>query len=161
GQPAELPPPAVVVPGDKSDFELTVAFPFGTAAADLAGVKLVASTDAPLGQSPTRSNEIPVSIKIVPGDAPPPRPALFAVFEDEPTFAGTLIEGDGQIGLERGNRYSGNASLRVTPVQKFRTRIPGWSIKIKEKPGEGEFRYLRFAWRKKGGDSIILQLTSS
>jgi biopolymer transport protein ExbB len=31
-------------------------------------------------------------------------------------------------------------------------------LKIREKPAPGEFRYLRFAWKKQGGQAICLQL---
>jgi biopolymer transport protein ExbB len=31
-------------------------------------------------------------------------------------------------------------------------------VKIRENPGPGEYRYIRFAWRKQGGNSICLQL---
>ncbi|MDA7979340.1 MAG: hypothetical protein MPJ50_11305 [Pirellulales bacterium] len=31
-------------------------------------------------------------------------------------------------------------------------------MRIKERPGPGEYRYLRFAWKKSGGSNVMLQL---
>lgn len=55
--------------------------------------------------------------------------------------------------------YSGNASLKVAGVQVFRLQIPGWNYPIAAKPKLGQYRYLRFAWKKPQGDNgIMLQL---
>jgi hypothetical protein len=157
GLPAGLPAPAVVLPSDKSDFELPVAFPYGSNLGDVPNVKLVATADGP---PVLKSSEIPIQLKIVAGDPPPPPPPLVALFEDEPGILALMNEGPGQATLESADRYSGTAALKVTPPQRFRAAIPGWSFKIAEKPGEGQFRYLRFAWKKRGGDNILLQLSA-
>jgi hypothetical protein len=57
--------------------------------------------------------------------------------------------------------YSGFHSLRVTPTQRFSPRIAGWNFPIVEKPGPGQYRYLRFAWKKIGGKGIMIQLCNS
>lgn len=80
------------------------------------------------------------------------------VFEDEEAFVAALEKGAGQLSLETSDKYSGNSCLKVTPDQRFNESLPGLGVKIKEKPEAGEFRYLQFAWKKKGGDSICLQL---
>lgn len=55
--------------------------------------------------------------------------------------------------------FAGLSALRVTKIQKYHSHIPGWGYKIVEKPtNPGEFRYLRFAWRKLGGTGIMVQL---
>ena len=55
--------------------------------------------------------------------------------------------------------FAGLMALRGTQVQKYHPNIPGWGYKIVEKPtNPGEFRYLRFAWRKLGGTGIMVQL---
>jgi len=55
--------------------------------------------------------------------------------------------------------YSGQASLRVTPLQIYNSDIPGWSFEIVENPTrENQYRYITFAWRKEGGSGILLQL---
>jgi hypothetical protein len=55
--------------------------------------------------------------------------------------------------------YSGGSALRVTPMQRHSGRIAGWNWRIVEKPaGPGEYRYIRFAWKKSGGEGIAVQL---
>jgi hypothetical protein len=54
--------------------------------------------------------------------------------------------------------FTGLTAMRVTQIQKYQPQIPGWGYKIVEKPANpGEFRYLRFAWRKLGGTGIMVQ----
>ncbi|HAA71909.1 MAG TPA: hypothetical protein DCE55_22420, partial [Planctomycetaceae bacterium] len=65
-----------------------------------------------------------------------------------------LSKGGGKISLELGDKFSGDSSIKVTPDQRFNDLLPGLGLKIREKPAEGEFRYLQFAWKKKGGQSI-------
>jgi hypothetical protein len=55
--------------------------------------------------------------------------------------------------------FAGLSALRVKQVQKYHPTLPGWGYRIVEKPANpGEFRYLRFAWRKLGGTGIMVQL---
>jgi hypothetical protein len=48
--------------------------------------------------------------------------------------------------------------LRVTPPQRFSAQIPGWNYRITEKPGPGEYRYLRLAWKTPEGSGVLLEL---
>ena len=157
GLPAELPPPELTLAPEQSEFALPVAFPFGSAPGPLANVKLVASSRL----SPTtavKSNELAVEVNVVAGGPPP---ALYKLFEDEPSFLTLLSEGGGQATLETADRYAGQAAVKITPDQKFRAKLPGLGVKIAENPGEGEYRYLRFAWKKRGGANILLQLNAN
>ena len=54
--------------------------------------------------------------------------------------------------------FSGSTSLRITEYQRYARNLEGWKHAICEKPRAGEFRYLRFAWKKTGGQGIMLQL---
>lgn len=54
--------------------------------------------------------------------------------------------------------FAGASALRVGPLQRFRAEVPGWKFPIRENPKEGEFRYIRFAWKKIGGTSITMQI---
>lgn len=55
--------------------------------------------------------------------------------------------------------FGGASCLRVTAVQRHSMRIQGWSWKIVEKPtADGEYRFIRFAWKKVGGEGIMMQL---
>src|SRR5436853_5879466 len=51
-----------------------------------------------------------------------------------------------QISREQRDVYSGVASIRVTPFQRFTSRLQGWNFPIVEKPQAGQYRYLRFGW---------------
>jgi biopolymer transport protein ExbB len=46
----------------------------------------------------------------------------------------------------------------VTPDQKFVASLPGVRIPIRQNPGPGEYRYVQFTWKKKGGERICLQI---
>jgi hypothetical protein len=55
--------------------------------------------------------------------------------------------------------FCGASSLKVTAQQRHSMRIAGWQWKIVPKPTtDGEYRYIRFAWKKTGGDGIMIQL---
>src|SRR4029450_1385637 len=70
----------------------------------------------------------------------------------------------GTITREDRDVFAGVEAVRVTPVQEYRTNIPGWNFKVVEKPKLPpgpktpiEIRYLRFAWKKSGGQGIMIQ----
>lgn len=157
GLPPELPASELTLAPDQTEFALAVSFPFGSPPGALANVRMVAQ-DRTNPQTVLASNEIPVAINVVPGGPPP---ALYRLFEDESSFLARLTEGGGKIALESADRYSGTASLSVTPDQKFRSKLPGLGVNIAENPGEGEYRYLRFAWKKRGGANILLQMAAN
>lgn len=90
--------------------------------------------------------------------APLPATQQHVVFDDNADFITHLNEGGGQATLETGDRHSGSASVKVTPDQRYNPSLPGLGLNIREKPGAGEYRYLSFAWKKKGGNSVCLQL---
>jgi hypothetical protein len=67
--------------------------------------------------------------------------------------------GDGGEGdIERDVIFSGKSGIKITVYQKYFNLLPGWAFRIREKPAEGEYRYLRFAWRSEGLTGIMLQL---
>lgn len=156
GLPKEYTAPSVLVAGDKTEFELPLVFPHASPPGELKELKLVALS-TPAGLRSTRSNAIPVSVNVASGEKPTvdaPR----EVFEDSDQFAALLTEGPGQAAIDGGQKYSGAKSLRVTPEQKVNPKLPNLGVAIRENPGPGEYRYLQFAWKKQGGESICLQL---
>jgi hypothetical protein len=157
GLPAGVVAPMVVLQGDQTEFDFPVTFPFGTMAVELTGVKLVATSQLDLKTTLKSENELPVSIKIVPGQQPMGQQP-HTLFEDQSEFATQLTQGMSRAATVASEKYSGSLSMQLTPEQKFNPQMPGWSLKIRENPGPGEFRYLRFAWKKIGGQSICLQL---
>ena len=154
--PKEYPAPKVIVAGDKTDFELAVVFPYGSKPMELKDGKLVGVID-PAKPDSIRSNEVAVVINVVPGEKPAAEPPK-EIFEDDEKFVALLNEGGGTAAIEPADKSSGKVSIKVTPDQKFNANLPGLQVKIKENPGPGEFRYIRFAWKKKGGAAICLQL---
>ena len=81
-------------------------------------------------------------------------------FDDEPEFPQSLSEGDGRVRLDWGDRYCGEASLAVSPPQRFLAEIPSWEYLIAEHPEPGQFRYLRFAWKQPRGDGVMIELAA-
>jgi hypothetical protein len=70
GLPEGYPPPQIVLAAGQSDFILPVSFPSGAKPAELKGVKLMATsqTDPKDPKSLVRGNEVPVTVKVVPGE---------------------------------------------------------------------------------------------
>jgi hypothetical protein len=155
GLPKDLPAPKHIVTGERSDFEFPVSFPLGAAAGDLSGVKLVATSQLYAKTTIKADNEIALAVKVVPGDPIAPQQPI-AVFEDQPEFISSL--GPNAAVLSSEVKYSGAACVRVKPEQGANPALPGMNLKIRQYPGPGEYRYLRFVWRKEGGKSICLQV---
>ncbi len=91
----------------------------------------------------------------------PPAPSAVTLFDDEEAFVALLVEGEGKASLETADRLSGTAALRIAPPQRYCTKVPGWEYRIAEKPGPGEYRYLRFAWKSQGAVGVMLELAAS
>ncbi len=147
--------PTVLVPPEQADFALPVTFAFGAKPGELKGVKLV-GVAAPVSTTSVKSNAIDVVVNVVPGEKPAAEPPK-EIFEDDEKFAALLTEGDGRAIPDQRDKYSGSYSLRVTPGQRFNPSLPSLGVNIRENPGPGEYRYIRFAWKKAGGNSICLQ----
>jgi putative heme-binding domain-containing protein len=83
------------------------------------------------------------------------------LFDDDPDFAKALNEGDGTATVTNDDKFTGKSCLRVTPPQRFSPRLPGWNYKIVEKPGPGEYRFMRLAWKTPEGKGIMLELADN
>ncbi len=89
-----------------------------------------------------------------------PLPGTYPLFEDEGRFVATdgIAAGDELVApLAEDDRYSGQCSVRVVPSNRFRLEF-NQSLPIRANPGEGEYRYLRFAFRKFGSGRLCLEL---
>lgn len=64
----------------------------------------------------------------------------------------------GEGHAENKDVFSGRRSIKIIPMQRFRSDIPGWAYRIAERPARGEFRYLRYAWKSEGCTGIMVQL---
>lgn len=153
--PKGLTAPVAIVAADKTDFVLEVRFPFGTKPQKIADAKLIV-VQPPVSATSVRAGELPVEIQVVEGTKPVAEQPL-VIFDEETDFVASLTEGAGKAEFDERQKYAGKAGLKVTPDQKHQK--PGaLAIKIRENPGPGEYRYLHFAWRKQGGNTICLQL---
>jgi hypothetical protein len=64
--------------------------------------------------------------------------------------------GEGE--LEKKVVFAGGSAIKITRYQRYFNLIPGWAYRIREKPGEQEYRYLRFAWKADQSTGMMLQL---
>jgi hypothetical protein len=95
------------------------------------------------------------------------KPAVIELFEDDADGLLPLLTMGGISGGEEvraagdtADVFSGKVALRVAPAQRFNPDIKGWSFRIAEKPKEGDYRYLRFAWKKLAPGPIMIQFCS-
>jgi hypothetical protein len=91
-------------------------------------------------------------------------PAVVELFEDDtegliPQLTMGGIGGGEAVGIgaDKDDVFTGKVSLRVAAMQRFSPDIKAWNYTITEKPKEGEYRYLRFAWKKTGEGPIMIQ----
>lgn len=84
-------------------------------------------------------------------------PHLYRVFEDRGEFAAIDADQQGAAKLTTEDRYYGTHSVQVTPNGQFRIKF-AQPIAIRERPQWGEYRHMRFAFRKIGGGQLGLEL---
>ena len=84
------------------------------------------------------------------------RPGLVKLFDEEEAFLKKLGEGEGEASLATTEKSSGDVSLKLTVGELSHVIDGGFSIR--EHPQLGEYRYLRFAWKKDGGSGIGLRI---
>jgi hypothetical protein len=91
-------------------------------------------------------------------------PAVVELFEDDtagliPKLTMGGIGGGEQVKVEAEatDVFSGKAALRVAATQRFSPDVTGWDFPIAEKPKPGEYRYLRFAWKKLDDGPLMIQ----
>ncbi len=80
-----------------------------------------------------------------------------SVFQDEEPFLKQFDFGLKNAHLERDDRFAGSASLRISRGEAGRAAMDKVKLPIREHPVDGEYRYIRFAWKKRGGEQIALQ----
>lgn len=87
-------------------------------------------------------------------------PARVVLVDDDSSLVEALTGGDGNAEFVAGDKLVGQFALRVTPLQRHSPRIPGWKYRIRENPSEGEYRYLRFAWKCDGAHGVMIELAN-
>jgi hypothetical protein len=86
---------------------------------------------------------------------------VLVLFDEEELFIPALAEGEAQIRLEEQDVYSGNMAVAVTQRERFAGQIADWKFTIRENPSAGEYRYLRFAWKKIGSGAAMIEVANS
>src|SRR6476661_4504675 len=91
-------------------------------------------------------------------------PAVVELFEDDTaglipklTMGGIGGGENTRIEAETADVFAGKTALRVAASQRFNPDVPGWDFPIAETPKPGEYRYLRFAWKKLGDGPLMVQ----
>ncbi len=85
-------------------------------------------------------------------------PGLLPIFEDDSKFLSQLRHGDGTVNLSPDEAYSGTTALKVVKGEVGNTLLFSEPIAIRTQPKLGEYRFLRFVWRKPKGAPVCLQL---
>ena len=80
------------------------------------------------------------------------------LLDDNERLGLALTEGSGTAEFTTSDKFSGEASLRVTPLQRSSSHIQGWGFRIREKPIVGEYRYIRFAWKAPHASGVMMEL---
>ncbi|MEX0585834.1 MAG: NPCBM/NEW2 domain-containing protein [Pirellulales bacterium] len=78
------------------------------------------------------------------------------LFDDEADLISKFDLRRSAAQVETGDRFAGSLALAVNKKPSGVTRLPGVVIAIREKPAAGEYRYVRFAWKTRGGTGIAL-----
>jgi S1-C subfamily serine protease len=97
-------------------------------------------------------------------DGPPPAttgpkrlPSPYALFDEKGKFSATEQEEAAAASLVKSGGFHGLHAVKITPGGRFRAPLDQ-IVRIRREPAEGEFRYLRFAFRKYGGGRLSLEL---
>jgi len=142
--------PITVLP-NVTDFAISVLLPPLYAPGPIPNVQLIGTwaSTPPLAMKPQL-------LPFVASQADAPN--SLEIFSDGDDFVTALTDGAGMIALDAAQVYSGKHSVQVKAGPKTKANIPGLGVQIVENPIAGQYRFIRFAWRKQGGTAISLQL---
>lgn len=84
-------------------------------------------------------------------------PTLFRGFEDAAQFVSAVDPPRGEATLVEEEAHSGKASVKITPDGRFRLAF-GQTARIRANPQWGEYRFVRFAFRKFGQGRVSIEL---
>jgi len=79
------------------------------------------------------------------------------LFEDSGRFDAVKSADRAKVKLISDDRHAGKKAVRIAPGGEYRMNL-GRMISIRPQPAEGEFRYIRFAFRKYGAGGVSLEL---
>ena len=73
-----------------------------------------------------------------------------------------MVQQNPDLVSQCGESLSGDTCLQVTSKKFYNKNIEGWNFPIVQNPvAENEYRYILFAWKQKGGKSLMLQLANN
>ena len=84
------------------------------------------------------------------------RPGLVQLFDEEEEFLKLLGDGEGEASITTTEKSSGDVSLKMVGGEL--SYVIDGGFPIREYPQLGEYRFLRFAWKKDGGSGIGLRV---
>ena len=87
-------------------------------------------------------------------------PTLYCAFEEQARLVPHGGNASGSAAVVEDDRHFGQRSVRLTPAGRFQIQLPA-PVAIRERPRWGEFRFLRFAFRKKGGGRMSLEMDTT
>lgn len=89
-----------------------------------------------------------------------PLHAKILVLTDEPYFKEALESCPNLIKYDS-DSLSNDGSYQIFSRKFYNSKIPGWEFPIVQRPiNDNEFRYILFAWKQKGGQSLMIQLAN-
>lgn len=124
----------------------------------VAGLPLLTMAALPAEQSPAQRPR--AARQLVQVANPQAKPAVVELFEDDAEpFLGQLtqIDAPSEAARDEKDKFAGVCSIRITPLQRYNPTVKNWQFAIVEKPEPGQYRYVRFAWKKIGGNGIMVQ----
>ena len=95
---------------------------------------------------------------------------VIELFDEDDAFINSLSNQDTatQINNDDSDSFNGDLSLKleapaaVNNGQRYNPNIPGWSYKITKDPSaDDEARWIMFAWKKVGGEGIMIQFPNN
>ena len=144
----------------KTGLEIELKHAYERALQTLGRFRLLATgDDPPIEAEPVGIviDPYPLASAPPPGPAPKPLASPYCLFEDDGRFLAASEAQQSKVTLLGDDRHSGRRAVRIEPPGPYRMRLP-YVVPIREKPGEGEFRFVRFAFRKRGGGQVHLTL---
>lgn len=89
-----------------------------------------------------------------------PSGPVYCLFDEDAGLAGAL-RGDQPAQAIEDDVFSGRRALRVEPNGVSNAKLAGLQIPIRKNPKPGEYRYIVYAWKERGGEGIALELNKA
>jgi hypothetical protein len=85
-------------------------------------------------------------------------PGITPLFDETGDLIAHLRDGEGELSLTTTEPHHGLQALKLTGGNRSSANLPGFDFAVREYPNLGEYRYLRFVWKKATGTRIGFQL---